>query len=75
VAGRPISTANCSGRLCVWSKNATGRSGKGVKVQAKLKLPQPTPVHGFCATNASALRQIAKRELLMSLPDCRRSAA
>ena len=27
-SGMPSSTANCSGRLWVWSKNATGRSGK-----------------------------------------------
>ncbi len=37
--------ANCSGRLCVWSKNAN-RPGKGVSVHAKLNSPQPTPIHG-----------------------------
>ena len=65
-SGRPSSTANCSGRLCVWSKNATGRSGNGVSDQAKLNSPQPTPNHGWLAISASVFDQIAKRELEMS---------
>ena len=66
VNGSPSSTASCSGRLWVWSKKAVGRCGNGVKDQAKLNSPKPTPRHGCCATSASAFDQMPKRELEMS---------
>ena len=62
----PSSTAKFSTRLCVWSKKATGRPGKGVSVQAKLNSPQPTPNHGCDAISDSVFDQMPKRELEMS---------
>ena len=49
--------------LWVWSKNAIGRSGNGVSVQAKLNSPNPTPVHGCRRINASVFDQMLRREL------------
>ena len=57
-SGRPSSTANCNGRLWVWSKNATGRPGNGVNVQAKLNSPKPTPAHGCMRIKLSVLAQM-----------------
>src|SRR5207245_105086 len=65
-AGIPSSTANCSARLCVWSKKATGRCGNGVNDHAKLNSPKPTPNHGCCAMSDSVSDQIAYLELEMS---------
>ena len=57
-SGRPSSTANCSGRLWVWSKNATGRPGNGVSAQAKLNSPKPTPNHGCVLISDSVFAQM-----------------
>ena len=46
----------------MWSKNAIGRPGNGVSVQAKLNSPKPTPSQGCGAISASVFDQIAKRE-------------
>ena len=57
-SGSPSSTANCRAMLWAWSKKATGRSGKGVSVQAKLNSPKPTPSHGCMPIIDSALAQM-----------------
>ena len=59
----------------MWSKKATGRCGKTLSVQAKLKLPKPTPSQGCAAISDSVLAQIAKRELEMSPSAASRSSA
>ena len=59
-AACPARPRTSGSRLWVWSKNATGRPGNGVSVQAKLNSPKPTPSHGMQAISDERVRPDAE---------------